>query len=187
MKFVNLENPIEEYKRRNKIMKLASVTKHITFDAAHYLVNPDLSKEDNIKVFHKCCLYKEDGLEEPHGHTYHLEVCVMGIVDEVTGYVIDFKVLKKILQEGIVEKLDHRLINNIEYFKTNRATVENILHFVWDEIVDKINNIRPKEAWIHSIKIWETPDSFAVLDNNMANFEKGGCQECGGCQEHKEQ
>jgi len=159
-------------------MKLASVTKHLTFDSAHYLVNTEWSREDNIKIFHKCCLYKEDGLNEPHGHTYHMEVCVMGFVDDNTGYVIDFKELKKILQEGVVEKLDHRLINNIEYFKDKCATVENILHFVWDEIEEQINNIRLRKAWLHSIKMWETPDSFAVLDNTMVSYEKTGITDC---------
>jgi len=160
-------------------MKLASITKHITFDSAHYLVNPTWTREENIKYFHKCSLYKEDGSDEPHGHTYHLEVCIMGIIDEDTGYVIDFKELKRILQEGVVERLDHRLINNIEYFKDKRATVENILHYVWYAIVEQINNLRPKQAWLHSIKMWETPDSFAVLDSNMVNIENG--QGCSGC------
>jgi len=167
-------------------MKLASITKHLTFDSAHYLVNPAWTREENIAKFHKCCLYKENGLEEPHGHTYHLEVCILGIIDENTGYIIDFKELKKILQEGVVEKLDHHLINNIEYFKDKRVTVENILHFVWDEIADQINNLRPKEAWLHSIKMWETPDSFAVLDSTMFQVEKGNCQHCTGCSKHEE-
>jgi len=141
-----------------------SVTKHLTFDAAHYLVNNSFSKEENTKMFHKCCLYKENDLEEPHGHTYHIEVTVEGVIDVKTGFVIDFKELKKILQEGIIEKLDHRLINNIPYFEDRLATVENILYYVWKEIVNQINAIRPGSAWLESVRIWETPDSFATLN-----------------------
>lgn len=166
-------------------MKLASVTKRISFDSAHALVNPAWDREENMQKFHKCCLYKEDGSEEPHGHTYFLEVCVLGTIDENTGYVIDFKELKKILKEGVVERLDHRLINNIEYFKDKRCTVENLLHFVWDEIVDAINNLRPNAAWLHSVKIWETPDSFAVLDNNMVHIEQNNCQPCTDCNKER--
>jgi len=153
---------------------LATVVKHLTFDAAHYLVNKNLSKEENIKTFHKCCLYKEEGVEEPHGHTYHLEVAVTGFISEETGYVIDFKDLKLILKEGVIENLDHRLINNITWFKENNklATVENILHYVWEEIQSKIDSIRPNKAWLYEIKMYETPTSFATLNRKQWNQER---------------
>ena len=140
-----------------------SITKHLTFDAAHYLLNPTYSKEENMKMFHKCCLYKEDGKEEPHGHTYHIEVTIAGTISEVNGFIVDFKDLKKILEDGILERMDHRLLNNIPYFKDKLTTVENILHYVWDEIMDQINDLRPGDAWLDKIRIWETPNSFATI------------------------
>jgi len=144
-------------------MKLATVTKHLTFDAAHYLLNPAKTKEENMVMFHKCCLYKEDGSEEPHGHTYHLEVSVTGVVSKENGYIIDFKDLSKILKEGVVERMDHRLLNNIPYFDNCLATVENILHYVWDEIQPQIDKLRPGEAWLDQIKMYETPNSYGTL------------------------
>ena len=146
---------------------IVSITKHLTFDSAHYLLNPEYSREKNMAMFHKCCLYKEDDKEEPHGHTYHIEVTVEGTVSEVDGFVIDFKDLKKILKDGILERMDHRLLNDIPYFKDKLATVENILHYVWDEIADQINDLRPGAAWLESIRMWETPNSFATLTRKM--------------------
>ena len=140
-----------------------SITKHLTFDAAHYLLNPAYSKEENMAMFHKCCLYKEDGKEEPHGHTYHIEVTIAGTISEVNGFIIDFKDLKKILEDGILERMDHRLLNNIPYFKDKLPTVENMLHYVWDEIMDQINDLRPGDAWLEKIRMWETPNSFATI------------------------
>jgi len=142
--------------------KIISVTKQVMFDCAHYLVNDQKSREENIKMFHKCCLYKEDGTEEPHGHTYHLEVTVTGTIDEDNGFVIDFKKLKNILTEKIVDQLDHRLINNIEKIGS-LATAENILCFIWDEIEEPINALRPRQAYLTRIRLWETPDSFATM------------------------
>ncbi len=149
------------------MVNIVSITKHLTFDSAHYLVNPEYSREENMKMFHKCCFYKEDGKDEPHGHTYHIEVTIMGTISERTGFVIDFKELKKILEEGILEKMDHRLLNDIPHFKNKMVTVENILHYVWGEIAAQINDLRPDEARLESIRMWETPNSFATLTRDM--------------------
>jgi len=148
-------------------MRLATISKHLTFDAAHYLVNPGKSREENMSMFHKCCLYKDDGTEEPHGHTYHLEVFVTGFVSEENGYIIDFKDLKRILKDGVIEKLDHRMINNIPWFKDTLPTVENIMHYVWEEIQPAIDALRPNEAWLHSIQMYETPDSAATYSRRQ--------------------
>ncbi len=159
---------------------IATITKHLTFDSAHYLLNPKYSREENIKMFHKCCLYKEDGTEEPHGHTYHIEVTIKGKISKVNGFVIDFKDLKRILKEGVLERMDHRLLNDIPWFSDDNklfsrlTTVENILHYVWDGIVKQINNLRPNDAWLESIRMWETPNSFATLTREMKVTEDNG-------------
>jgi len=158
---------------------VVAVTKRLTFDASHYLINKNWDVETNQKIFHKCSLYKDDGLEEPHGHTYHMEVTVLGMIDPDTGFVIDFKELKKILKDGVVERMDHRLLNNISFFKDKSPTVENMLYYVWDEICNQIDNLRPGKAWLNSIKIWETPDSFGELTRGMQMM--GHVQQCKSC------
>jgi len=174
---------------------IIEVTKHLTFDASHFLINHNWNVAQNIAVFHACSLYKnaEGTLMEPHGHTYHIEVTVKGEVDPDTGFVIDFKELNRILKVGIIAQMDHRLLNNIEYFVKSKKspTVENMLYYVWDEICDSIDALRPELAGLERIRIWETPDSFATLTKDMKHaYEKeekgdicdGSCGDncCGG-------
>ncbi len=168
---------------------IASVTKHLTFDSAHFLINYDWDENQNIEVFHGCSVYKEkttDGfLMEPHGHTYHLEVTIQGTVDQSTGFVVDFKKLGSILKDGVVARMDHRLINNIPYFAESKKcpTVENMLHYVWGELCDPINALRPGEAWLESIRMWETPNSFATLTRDMKQAcDEAECKDpCDNC------
>lgn len=138
-----------------------SVTRKITFDAAHFLYNPDWTRAENMEKFHKCCKFKPDGKEEPHGHTYHLEVTVGGYVDSNTGFVIDFKDLNKIMEEKVLEPLDHRLINNHPYFTDKMATVENIIVFIWWQLCTEINTPNRR---VCKLKLYETPNSYAEYD-----------------------
>jgi len=148
-------------------VRLATISKHLTFDASHFLLHPGKTRDENIKTFHKCCLYKSDGTSEPHGHTYHLTVFVTGFVSEDDGYIIDFKDLKRILKDGVIERLDHRLINNIPWFKNTLTTVENIMHYIWEEIQPQIDALRPEEAWLQKIEMYETPNSSASYDRHQ--------------------
>ena len=160
---------------------IVSVTKHVTFDSAHYLVNPKWTREENMARFHKCCLYKPDGSDQPHGHTYHLEVTVQGEIDPDTGFVIDFKDLKRILNEGVIEKLDHFLINEIPYFKDSNipATAENIIQYIWRWVKPEIDvlstPVSKNSFWLESLKLYETPDSYAYLDKKMNHLHTCGC------------
>ena len=165
---------------------IVAVTKRLTFDASHYLINKNWSTAKNQRVFHKCSLYKYDGLDEPHGHTYHMEVSILGVIDPNTGFVIDFKELKRILKDGVVERMDHRLLNNIPYFKDKSPTVENMLYYVWEEICPQIDNLRPEKAWLESIRIWETPNSFATLTRKMKFTHESDCG-CDQCQRERQQ
>jgi len=81
-----------------------------------------------------------------HGHSYVLEVCVKGEVDE-NGFVMDFKELKKFVQAKVLDLLDHTFLNNI----IKVSTAENIV--VW--IVRKLQ----QDLVVHRVKLWETADS----------------------------
>lgn len=139
---------------------MLTVTKTLTFDAAHFLHNPKWTREENMEKFHKCSKCKPDGTDEPHGHTYLLEITVMGNIDPDTGFVIDFKELKKIAEEKVVEPLDHRLINNHPFFKDKLTTAENIIKFIWQELDPTITNAMRR---LYKLKLYETPTSYAEL------------------------
>ncbi len=67
------------------------ITKILDFSATHRLFNPDLTDEENFEIYNKCSNV------HGHGHNYKLEVTVAGVPGENTGYVMDLKVLKKII------------------------------------------------------------------------------------------
>lgn len=114
------------------------VTKIFTFDSAHNLVNYN----------GKC--------ENLHGHTYRLEVTVEGKPDS-DGIVIDFVKLKKIVDECVIEKLDHKYLNECLGFNT---TCENMAVWIWNELESKLKS----DAYhLYKIKLWETPTSFAEI------------------------
>src|ERR1700710_134479 len=97
------------------------LTRKAEFSAAHFYWNEALSPEENERVFGKCA--NRNG----HGHNYTLEVTVGGEVDPVTGFVVDLKLLKEILEREVVGVYDHRHLNlEIEDFKHVIPTTENI-------------------------------------------------------------
>ena len=81
------------------------LTRKCEFSASHYYHNPEWTDEENRRVFGKC------GNLNGHGHNYTLEVTVKGDIDPVTGFVVDLKELKDILNREVVDAMDHRHLN----------------------------------------------------------------------------
>lgn len=126
------------------------VTRRAEFAASHYYHNPDWTPEENRRVFGKCAN------PHGHGHNYALEVTVAGEVDPRTGMVMDVKELKRILEEEVLEALDHRFLNKeIPAFATKIPTTENIAIEIWKMLAPKLTFGR-----LHRIRLYETPDLF---------------------------
>lgn len=120
------------------------------FNAAHRLFNPNWTFEKNDEVFGKC--------NNPsfHGHNYDLIVKVTGEIDPETGYVIDMKILKEIIQNEVIEPFDHKNLNvDVEDFKTTNPTAENIAVTIWNRINKKLKN-----QFSLSITLYETERNF---------------------------
>ncbi len=91
------------------------------FNAAHRLYNGEWSDARNAQVFGKC------SNPHYHGHNYELIVGVTGEINPETGFVMDMKILRKLIEIEIEEKLDHKNLNEeVEEFKTLNPTAENI-------------------------------------------------------------
>lgn len=104
------------------------------FNAAHRLFNPAWSDEKNSSVFGKC--------SNPnfHGHNYELIVKVVGEPDVETGYVMDMKVLSTIIKDNVLEKFDHRNLNeDCTEFKDLNPTAENIVVVIYNILRDNIH------------------------------------------------
>jgi len=100
------------------------------FSAAHHLLNYD----------GKC--------ENPHGHNWKVEVYAEGEALDKSGILIDFKILKKELNE-LLERLDHYDLNTLEEFKGISPSSENIAKFIYTELKTKLPQIT-------KICVWET-------------------------------
>ena len=126
------------------------VTRRAEFSASHYYHNPDLSAEENRRIFGK--------LNNPHGHghNYTLEVTVEGELDPRTGMVMDLKDLKQIIESEVMEAMDHRFLNEeVPAFRSAIPTTENIAIEVWTRLVHKIAAGR-----LYRVRLYETPDLF---------------------------
>src|SRR5580704_18162864 len=127
------------------------LTRKAEFSAAHYYHNPDLTAEENRRIFGKC------NSPNGHGHNYTLEVTVKGEVDSRSGFVVDLKQLKDVMHREVLDALDHRFLNKeVPEFFTLIPTTENLAIVIWQRLAPKL-----KEAQLHRIRVYETPDLFA--------------------------
>lgn len=126
------------------------VTRRETFSASHRLHNPKLSDEENIKIFGKC------NNANGHGHNYILEVIVAGEINPDTGYLIDLKVLKEIIIENVIRKVDHKNLNmDVDFLKDVIPSAENIAVGIWKQLVDKLH-----AGKLYSVKLYETENNY---------------------------
>ena len=126
------------------------VTRKAHFSAAHRLYNPTFSDERNEATFDKC------NNPRGHGHNYTIEVTVAGIPDPLTGYVIDLKKLSALMDELIIEKVDHKHLNyDVPELRGIIPTAENIALVFWQMLEPKI-----KDGRLHAIKVFESENNF---------------------------
>lgn len=127
--------------RRRKQMRKISVMKRFTFEAAHHLLE-----------YEGPCQYQ-------HGHSYIVEVFVTGERNDC-GMVMDFGILKKTMNELIIDKLDHKDLNNVLPFNT---TAENMAFWMLSTLLNEINMKKTGcEVW--KVQLWETANSCAIAE-----------------------
>ncbi len=126
------------------------VTRKAHFSAAHILFNPAFSAEKNVAVYDKCA--NPNG----HGHNYNLEVTVAGEPDPDTGYVIDLKKLKKIIEEHFVSKVDHKHLNlDVAFLQGIVPTAENVAIACWNQLAPYIH-----DGHLYSVRLFESQNNF---------------------------
>lgn len=130
-------------------MKVA-VYRKAHFNAAHRLHNPSWDDETNRRVFGKC------NNPNYHGHNYDLEVKVVGEIDPETGYLLDMKILKDMIEENVLQRFDHQNLNlDTEEFKDLNPTAENIAVVIYGLLRKELD---PKYEL--TIKLYETERNF---------------------------
>lgn len=136
---------------RATLEEMIFLTRKAEFSAAHFYWVEDWTEEKNQRTFGKCA--NRNG----HGHNYTVEVTVAGEVDPVTGFVVDLKQLKDILEREVISVYDHRHLNlEVPEFRSSLPTTENIAIAIWKRLENKIPH-----AKLHRIRVYEMPDLFA--------------------------
>ena len=132
------------------------LTRRYLFSASHRLHNPSLGDEANRETYGKC------NNPHGHGHNYFLEVTVSGPPSVVTGMVCDLGVLDSTVTDTVIERFDHRNLNELQDFSTIVPTTENLTIRV-HQILSRL----PLPAHLESIRIEETANN---------SFEYAGAQ-----------
>ena len=140
------------------------LTRRATFSASHYYWNEAWPAEKNEQVFGRCA--NRNG----HGHNYTLEVTVAGEPDPVTGFVVDLKWLKDVMEREVLSAYDHRHLNlETPEFKNTNPTTENIAIAAWNRLEPAINSggggagsgAAAGGAKLTRIRVYETAEIFA--------------------------
>jgi len=116
------------------------VTVEGSFSAAH-----------NLRGYKKKC-------EKLHGHNWKVRVGILGRELDRTGMLIDFRDVKDYL-ERILDKLDHKYLNEISHFKVTNPTSENIARFIYNELKAKLKSSRYR---VTSVTVWESDTTSAT-------------------------
>ena len=127
---------------------MPQITKQYKFCAAHKYWNDDWDENKNIENFDKDV--------KLHGHNYDLYVTIKGPINPDSGFIINLKVLNKIVNDRVIEILDHSLIQDNEWFKGKQPSTENLVVFIWNQICSEIS----MPAQLHCIKLRETGTIF---------------------------
>jgi 6-pyruvoyltetrahydropterin/6-carboxytetrahydropterin synthase len=112
---------------------MLTVSRTVTFSAAHRLFNPAWSRARNQRVYGRCS--NECG----HGHNYTLTITVSGPFDAESGMVVNVTVLGEILKREVVDKLDHCNLNtDVPFLKGVIPTMENLVLHIADEFTEPL-------------------------------------------------
>ncbi|MEY3842696.1 MAG: hypothetical protein RIR80_267 [Bacteroidota bacterium] len=128
------------------------ITRRERFNAAHKLFREDWTQEQNTAIFGKCA--------NPnwHGHNYELFVTVKGEINPATGFVVDLKDLRDIINKEVIDKIDHSNINlDVDFMKGKLASTEVLAVEIWNQLLPHIEKDGVK---LHGIKLYETENNF---------------------------
>jgi 6-pyruvoyltetrahydropterin/6-carboxytetrahydropterin synthase len=132
------------------------LTRKAEFSASHVCANPSWTQEENRRV------YGANANPNGHGHNYVLEVTVEGDPDPVTGMVFDLRELKQILNEEVVDPMDHRFLNReVPPFDRVVPTTENLAVEIWNRMNTRIQR---KGLRLRNVRLYETPDLFVEYE-----------------------
>jgi 6-pyruvoyltetrahydropterin/6-carboxytetrahydropterin synthase len=134
-----------------------TVTVKVYFEAAHRLHNPQRSDEWNREVFGKC------NNPHGHGHNYVIEASVRGEVEPSSGYLIDMKDLKTVLNRQVVDDVDHRHLNiEVAWLEGVNPTAENLARAFFERVAPAL----PDGIELTALTVHETDRNSATYSSS---------------------
>jgi 6-pyruvoyltetrahydropterin/6-carboxytetrahydropterin synthase len=136
---------------KRKSCQMIYLTRRERFSAAHRMYRTDWSDEKNQKIFGKC--------SNPnwHGHNYIIYITIKGEPKPEHGFVININILKQIIKDKVIDKVDHKNLNlDVDFMKGKITTTENLAIAIWNEL--KLS-IEKEGAFLHCVKIAETENN----------------------------
>lgn len=140
------------------------ITKRYSFSSGHVLRHHDKNAQQNEDIFGKC--------SRQHGHNYAMEITVGQEerdrepnmagdppVELTDGMVFNFYALSAIVQPLIIDRWDHRVLNDLEDFAGMLTTAENICMVAYDIVQANL----PNGLRVDSVRVWETESSSATF------------------------
>jgi 6-pyruvoyltetrahydropterin/6-carboxytetrahydropterin synthase len=128
------------------------ITRRAEFSASHVCAQPALSLQENQQ------LYGPAANPSGHGHNYVLEVTLEGEPDAVTGMIFDLKKLKDLIQQTVIDPMDHRFLNyEVPPFDRIVPTAENVAAEIWRRLEPHFETGR---AHLSNVRLYETEDLY---------------------------
>jgi len=128
------------------------ITRRAEFSSSHVCCQPSLTFEQNLE------LYGPAANPSGHGHNYVLEVSLEGDPDPETGMIFDLQRLKEIIQQAVVDPMDHRFLNyEVPPFDKIVPTTENVAAEIWRRLAPFFTNTR---AHLNNVRLYETEDLY---------------------------
>ncbi|MFZ0393529.1 MAG: 6-carboxytetrahydropterin synthase QueD [Terracidiphilus sp.] len=99
--------------------------------------------------------------ENPHGHNYKVRVTLVGKALDEAGLLLDFKLLKQVLRP-VIERIDHRMLNDLEPFTTLNPSAENIARYFFEQTSEQLAEMTNGRVRVKDSTIWETDTTSAT-------------------------
>jgi 6-pyruvoyltetrahydropterin/6-carboxytetrahydropterin synthase len=129
-------------------MARVRVSRKLHFSAAHRLGRDDWPEAQNTAVFGDCAS------PNWHGHNYELDVVVEGEIASETGFVLDLKQLRELVEREVINDVDHRNLNlDVPWLTGVNPTSENLVVGIWHRIAPAL----PAGVRLARLVLWETP------------------------------
>jgi 6-pyruvoyltetrahydropterin/6-carboxytetrahydropterin synthase len=120
----------------------------------------EVTVEDSFAAGHYLRNYRGK-CENPHGHNYKVRVTLAGEQLDKAGLLLDFKDLRDVMRQ-VIDRLDHRMINDVEPFDGLNPSAENLAKYFFDEASGRLRSSTDGRVWVKMVTVFETETTTAT-------------------------